>query len=211
LSRHGFGKGIIFWYTVGDDFYHGTNIANLKELKPFAYEESNLKESCVYLTTSRQVALFYIWDFDKDPIRRMMMDIRDNGVVFQEMFSGALERFYKGTRGYIYHCIGDYEMSEESGVKTCAISREPVPVSDVEYIEDVYEEIMKYEKQGKFIYEKYEELPQWRLDIIRGHAIRAIKNDNLLNSPDHPHYYLFQEKFPKYWREAEVLDKHGLL
>lgn len=179
------------------DFYHGTNIANLTELKPFAKEGSNLQEACVYLSTTRQVALFYIWDFNKDPIRRMMMDIREDKIVFQEMFGGALERFYKETSGYTYHCVGDYEMSENHGVKTCAISKKPVFVSDCEYIKDVYE--------------RYEQLPQYRHDIIRGIVMRSIKKDDLLSSPNHPNYLLYQEKYPKYWEEAVALDQHHLL
>lgn len=74
----------------------------------------------------------------------MMMDIWEDKIVFQEMFSGALERFYKGTSGYIYHCVGEYEPSEGHGVKTCAISKVPVTVTGCEYIPDVYDEIMKY-------------------------------------------------------------------
>jgi hypothetical protein len=42
------------------DFYHGTYFANLTELKPFNYQNTNLNESVVYLTTSRQLALHYI-------------------------------------------------------------------------------------------------------------------------------------------------------
>jgi hypothetical protein len=193
------------------EFYHGTSVAGLKELKPFAKEGSNLQEACVYLSTSRQVALFYIWNYEKDPVRRLMMDIKPDKVVFQEMFSGALARFYQGTKGYLYRCIGEYEMSESHGVQTCAISREPVPVESVEYIPDVYEEIMNYQSQGKFVYEKYESLPQYRHDIIRGHVMRSIKKEDLLSEPRHPTSLLYQEKYPQYWREAEVLSKYGLL
>lgn len=70
---------------------------------------------------------------------------------------------------------------------------------------------MKYGEQGKFVYEKYEELPRYRHDIIRGHVMRAIKRDELLNNPQHAHYHLYQEKYPGYWKEAEVLYQHGLL
>jgi hypothetical protein len=140
-----------------------------------------------------------------------MVDIRTDKVVFQEMFSGALERFYRGVSGYVYRCVGGYEMSESHGVKTCAISRQPVPIDGVEYIPDVYEEIMKYQSLGKFVYEKYEDLPQYRHDIIRGHVMRAIKKDDLLNAPDQPNYLLYQERYPKYWKEAQVLIKYGLL
>ncbi len=192
-------------------FYHGTNRGGLTELKPFYSEGSNLKEACVYLSTSRRVALFYIWDYARDPVRRMMMDIQPDKVVFQEMFPGALERFYKGVSGYIYRCEGDYEMREDHGVKTCAISREPVPVAGVEVVEDVYREILKYQEKGEFVYERYEELPQYRYDIIRGIVMRMIVRDKLLENQEHPTALLYQEVYPRYWKEAKVLAEHGLL
>ncbi|MGI6769262.1 MAG: hypothetical protein ACOX5E_00115 [Bacilli bacterium] len=193
------------------NFYHGTQIGGLRELKPFASPTSNLKEACVYLTNRKQVALHYISNFKTLPFSSPMLNIKDDVIIYQEMYSGALELSCKGVSGYIYHCVGDYKMSEDHGVKSCAVSYVPVPIIGVEYIEDVYKKIMEYKDEGKFIYEKYEELPQYRHDIIRGYFIRAIKAENILNNPQHPHYYLFQEKFPKYWKEAEVLNQNGLL
>jgi len=112
-----------------------------------------------------------------------MLDIRVDGtLVFQEMFSGALEYFYKGVSGYIYHCTGEFELNEETGVPTCVTSDKPVPIIDFEYIEDVYEKIMEYEKTGTFIYEKFENLRQYRHDIIRGIIYRTIKKDNLFEN-----------------------------
>lgn len=194
------------------DFYHGTAINGLTELKPFASPYSNLKEPCVYLTTSKQLALHYIWNSDRYPIKSPMLNIRHDGVlVFQEMFSGALGYFYKGLSGYIYHCVGDYQLNNDTGVISCATSNEPVPVTDFEYIEDAYEKIISYEDQGTFIYEKYEDLPQYRYDIIRGIIVRSIKKDDLFNNPNHPNHKFYQEKYPQYWREALVLYNNDLL
>ena len=193
------------------NFYHGTQVGSLTELKPFASTGSNLKEACVYLTTRKQVALHYISNYKKLPFSSPMLDIQDDVIIYQEMYSGALELSCKGVSGYIYRCVGDYEIMENMGVPSAAVSYTPVPVTDFEYIADVYEKIMEYQKQGKFIYEKYEDLPRYRHDIIRGYFIRTVKNENLLNNPNHPQYSLFKEKFPKYWREAEVLNEHGLL
>ena len=156
-------KLFIFVKGIEMDFYHGSTVKGLTELKPFAKPNSNLREACVYLTTSRQVALHYISNFRNLPFRSPMLDIKEEVIVYQEMYSGALELSCKGVSGYIYHCIGDYEMCENHGVKTCAVSYKPVPIVDVEYIDDVFEKIMEYKKQGKFIYEKYEELQiAWR-------------------------------------------------
>ncbi len=85
-------------------------------------------------------------------------------------------------------------MNGAAGVHTCATSREAVPVTDFEYIEDVYESIVSYAGSGRFVYERYEDL----------------KRGNLLNDPDSPGCRFVREKFPQYWKEAQVLDAHGL-
>ena len=194
------------------EFFHGTTVGGLLELKPHASAFSNLKEPVVYLTTSRQLALHYIWDIKRIGVKMPMLDIRSDGtLVFQEMFSGALEYFYKGVSGYIYRCIGDYEINLETGVNTCAVSKAAVPVADFEYIEDVYERILSYGDKGKFVYERYEELPQWRIDVIRGQVVRFIMRNGLLNNTADPSQKFIQEKFPQYWNEAKVLNDHGLL
>jgi hypothetical protein len=194
------------------DYYHGTSIKGLTELRPFSSEYSNLKEPVVYLTSNKQLALHYIWDYSRHEIKSPMLDIRSDGtLVFQEMFSGALEYFYKGVSGYIYHCTGNYDSNKETGVSTCFTSNEPVPIMDYEYIDDVYEKIMEYGRKGTFIYEKFETLKPYRHDIIRGLIYRMIKKDNLFEDTKHPNYKHFQEKYPKYWKEAEVLNNNGLL
>ena len=194
------------------DFYHGTIIGGLAELKPFANPDNNLVESYVYLTTNKQLALHYIMDAINRPPKSPMLDIRNDGtLVFQEMFSGALEYLYKGLSGYIYHCVGNYPISKESGVKSCAISSTPVPVKDCEYVDDVYDRILEYENYGMFIREKYEDLPRYRHDIIREHVIRSIIKNNLVTDSSHPLYKLYNEKYPKYMKEAEVLHNHKLL
>jgi hypothetical protein len=194
------------------DFYHGSVQKGLSVLKPFASEHNNLQEPCVYLTTNKQLALHYIWDVNRLPIKMPMLDIRKDGVlVFQEMFSGALKYFYNGLSGYVYHCTGTYELNSSIGVSSCAISKDDVEIKDSEFIADVYERIIEYGKYGTFIYEKFEDLPRYRHDIIRGHIMRLIKENNCLDNQNSPFSKLCIEKYPKYWKEAEVLEKNNLL
>ena len=192
-------------------FYHGSTSKGLTELRPHLPVGAHIQEPLVYLTSSKQLALHYIWDTERLGVKMPMVDIRKDGtLVFQEMFPNALEYFYKGVSGYIYHCDGDYATNPDSHVPTCATSSAVVPITDCEYIENVYEEILSYEAQGKFIYEHYEDLPQWRKDVIRGHITRFIKRNNLLNDPTHPSVNFIREKFPQYWAEAQVLNEHNL-
>ena len=191
-------------------YYHGSTVGGLTALEPRLPFGAQSQEPRVYLTTSKQLSLHYIWDTRRLPMKMPMLKICDDGtLVFQEMFSGALEYFYKGVSGYIYCCEGDFPI--DSAVLTSVSTDRPVPIVDREYVDDVYERILQYEKQGKFIYERYEDLPQWRLDVIRGHVIRLIKRFDLMNDMDHPGRPFVMEKFPRYWAEAQVLHDHGLL
>ena len=114
-------------------YYHGSTVKGLTELQPHLSVGAHLQEAKVYLTTSRQLAAHYIWDIQRLGIRMPMLDIRKDGtLVFQEMFSGALEYFYKGVSGYIYHCEGDY--TPDPVVPTSYTSDKAVPVTGCEYI-----------------------------------------------------------------------------
>jgi len=194
-------------------FYHGSTVKGLTELRPDYAVNAYIKDPLVYLTTSRQLALHYIWDVKRlGKIKMPMIDIRSDGtIVFQEMFPNALEYLYKGVDGYIYECDGDCSLNSETHINTCATSNKVVPITSFEYIEDVYEHILSYSENGKFVYERYEDLPQWRKDIIRGHITRFIKHHNLLDDPDHPSLEFIRKKFPRYWEEALILNKYNLL
>ena len=194
------------------EYYHGTITEGLTQLLPYSSANTNLKTPVVYLTTSKQLALHYIWDYKRCPFKSPMLEIRKDGViVFKEMYSNALEHLYKGLSGYIYCCHGEYEYENDSGVYTCAISKEPVPVSSFEFIADVYESILAYEKQGTFIYERYENLPTWRYDVIRGHVMRGITHGGWLHDKTSDLYKFYMAKWPQYLKEAEVLHKYELL
>lgn len=191
-------------------YYHGSTMQGLTELRPHLPVGAHLQKPHVYLTTSRQLALHYIWDTQRLGMKMPMLDIRADGtLVFQEMFSGALEYFYKGVSGYIYHCEGNYPA--DPTVPTSVIADTVVPIVDCEYIEDVYGYILQYEAQGKLIYEHYEDLPQWRIDVIRGQIVRFIKRNNLITDEAHPSRTFIMEKFPQIWTEAQVLHDHNLL
>jgi hypothetical protein len=195
------------------DFYHGSVVSGLTELKPFGGTGNNIKEPLVYLTTDRHLALHYIMDkksrFGSSP----MLNIRDDGVlVFQEMFSGALEYVYKGLSGYIYRCVGDYKLNPSAGVATAATSDTPVPIADCEFIPDVYASILSYAEEGKFIRERYEDLPNYRRDIIRGYVYRWVAGNKVyVTDPNDEGYRFYSTYYAEFWREAKVLHENGLL
>ena len=185
------------------DFYHGSAVGGLTELRPIASPDSNRPEPLVYLTTLKQLALHYITEC-------RMLDIRADGtIVFQEMFSGALAHYYKGISGYIYTCRGDYAINPDSKVRFCATSALPVPVGECEFVEDVYERVMEYGRRGEFIYERYEDLPPWRYDFIQRIVYRQIARKALFYNPSHPEYAFYQAHYGQYLCDAEELQARG--
>lgn len=195
------------------DFYHGSVVKGLTILKPFASGSNNaIHEPCVYLTLNKQMALHYIWDTNRFPAKIPLLDVRkDDVLVFQEMWSGALEYLYKGLSGCIYHCIGSYELITSKGLNSRAISKNEIEIKDYEFIEDVYERIIEYERYGLFICEKYEKLPQCKHDAIRGWVMRWIESNNCIRDRDSFLSKFYKDRYPIYWKEAEVLYKNNLL
>jgi|LSQX01.1.fsa_nt_gb hypothetical protein len=184
------------------DYYHGSIIPHLTELRPFEGKENNLKRPCVYLTTNPQLAIHYIRDKSRLWISPTL-DVREDGVlVYQEMFSNALEYMYKGVSGYVYRVSGDYGIDTVPGVRFAAVSDEPVPIIDSEFIPDVYDEILSFADNSKFIYEHYEDLPQWRHDKIREWVLKWIKDGDWISKPQEPMARFYKEKWPEYWLEA---------
>ena len=69
-------------------YYHGSTVGGLTELEPRLPFGAQSQEARVYLTTSKQLALHYIWDARRLPLKMPMLKILDDGtLVFQEMFS----------------------------------------------------------------------------------------------------------------------------
>jgi len=145
-------------------------------------------------------------------VKMPMLDIRKDGVlVFQEMFSGALSYLYKGVSGYIYSCEVDYPGDPVPCAPSSIAVSSTILISECEPVEDVYSNILEYEKQGRFIYEHYEDLPQWRIDLIRCQILRRIKRYNLLEDTSHSSRAFIQKCFPRYWEEARALHEYDLL
>ena len=182
--------------------YHGTVVAGLRTLKPFASPHSNLKYPCVYLSTNKALSSIYIWNKD---YKWMTFEIREDGMpVYNESFKNCLLEFYGGVKGYIYICDADFETDENTTIKHAVISREPVDVLDVDVVNDAYERILQYENDGMLIINRYENLPEEQKSNDRNMVLGAIRRLELLKG-EHPLSNFVSSKFPELWDEAHRL------
>lgn len=179
--------------------YHGTVAGGLHTLKPFAHPHSNLKYPCVYLSTYKPLSAIYIWNRE---FKWMTFEIREDGMpVYNESFKNCLLEFYGGVKGYIYTCSGNFETDENTTIKHAVISKEPVEIQDVDIVDDAYERILQYEKDGLLVINHFENLSDEQKRRDRNMVLGAIKELDLLKG-EHLLSEFVSVKYPELWEEA---------
>ena len=182
--------------------YHGTVVEGLTELKPFANPHSNLKYPCVYLSTNKALASIYIW---KHAYKWMTFEIAQDGMpVYTESFAGALHEFYGGVRGCIYTCEGNFEIDENTTIKHAVVCKTAVAVQAADVVENAYERILHYEKEGLLVINHFENLTDEHKRKNRNMVLGAIKRLELLKG-EYPLSAFVAAKFPQLWQEASTL------
>ena len=181
--------------------YHGSAVHGLHTLTPFANQHSNLTYPCVYLSTNEALASIYVW---KHPFKWMTFEIHGDKPVYNEAYEGCLQELYGGVSGCIYTCDSDFETDENTTISFAVISKEPVPVLSVEYVDDAYERILQFEAEGKLIINRYAILSDEQLQRDRRMVLGAIKRFGLLRG-EHPLSEFVAKKFPHLWDAARGL------
>lgn len=132
--------------------YHGTIVGNINVLRPYASPHSSLKYPCVYLSTNKALSAIYVWN---KPYKWMTFEISEDGLpVYNESFKNGLYEFYNGVKGYIYTCESDFD--DNTTIKCAVISKNIVPIKNVDVVENAYERILQYEHPlSNFVQEKF--------------------------------------------------------
>jgi len=116
----------------------------------------------------------------------MTFRIREDGMpVYDESLKNCLLEFYGGVKGYIYTCTGDFETDENTTIKHAVISKEPVNIQDVDIVDDAYERILQYEREGLLIINHFENLSDEQKISDRNMILGAINRLELLKG-EHP-------------------------
>lgn len=182
--------------------YHGSKVPNITVLEA----RSTLHQSdqkVVYLTDNIPYALVYIWDSKKNRMKRKHVScgIKNGLVIYEEQFPDQLKTFYEGVSGYLYAMYLSDEISKVENRENMFYSLEDISVDKVIYIEDVYQELLKYEKEGKFVIRRYNDLDvegkQRMIDMFVYH----INQENLLHRDDEYAKFI-QYYFKEAWKCA---------
>lgn len=183
-------------------YYHASQQKDIKVLEP---RISNHNKSLIYFSTKKENVLVYLsnsiekyckeTNFKYDGIYSTWGPYgftKDGIFEFQEYYPNALEETYKGVSGYIYKTSNIPNIKLLQEIKDVYITDTNTIIEDVEYINDAYEEILKYEKQGLIKIVRYEEFIKTKKEWL--HNIIQKEYDE---SNDHPEYkYFLKNKFP---------------
>ncbi len=181
-----------------DIFYHASNISGLVELLPLSKMYGGEQKVC-YFTPNREYALFYLRDME---INHVTCGIDANGIpVYHEQFPKQLVKIYGNRVGYLYSSASS-DLINKGHTGGVWVATTPVRVDKVEYIADVYTEILKAEKKGAVRIIRYEGLSEEKKSEINEMMKTSIlKNNRLHESTSKSLFY--KENFPAAWQAAK--------
>ncbi len=182
-------------------FYHASSIKGIKTLEP---RISNHNIPLIYFSEKRENVLVYLsnavekfckeTDFNYSGVWYKWASYgfdKDGILTIDEYYQNALIDTYKGISGYIYSAENVKNSNDTINVPYAITSREKVDVSDCEFIEDAYDEIIKAEENGLIRITRYESLSDAKLKWISD-----IMKKEYETASEHPEYrYFIENKF----------------
>ena len=188
-------------------FYHASPKSDLTYLTPHLSEHG---EPLIYFSTKRENVLVYLSN-------AVELYARETGFVhdgawqtwgsygfepdgrlrLEEYYPNALARTYRGVSGTIYRAEQVTAADVNLSIPDAVASREPVAVTDAEYVPDAYEAILEAERAGLLTIERYESLTEAKKAWIA----RAVQDeyDHATAHPEYRHFLcgIFPDIFKK--------------
>lgn len=180
--------------------YHGSNISGLIKILPFKGDKNAFKEKVSCYSFSFNIALLYI---RKYPFHWVSFDFNDdlNTVTYTEEFPNMLEKMYQGISGSIYYVNQDNPSITLSRFKNMFVAKEPIiPIKEL-YINDVYDEIINQEKQGRIIIRRYDTISKEERSKKEEIIYFAIVKERLVIDPWKKSLWV-KKHFSRIWNKA---------
>ena len=175
--------------------YHGSDNGDIKELKPIL---SNHNKPYVYLITNKALAVMYAYNALPRPNGFFTYGFNKDGTpYYDEYFEGQLEKLYKGKSGYLYEFESEkLNVVTLPQIKGAYVSEEVVKTNTPIFIEDIYEEMLKLEKEGLITINRYNEASESRKLLYKKIIQNEIENKELKENLNHPYAEFLHEHFP---------------
>lgn len=189
--------------------FHGSHASGIEILHANSKLHGTGDTMVVYLTENPVYALFYIWDAEhnKRTGKYVTCFIKNGKVYYEEQFPGMLKVFYQGVSGYLYCIPHTEDFGQVEGREGMWYSLKDAGVEDVRYIPDVYDELMKYEKEGKLEVISYEKVAPERIRDLYEFIARKLVDNGIIKQPSCEEAVFYQTYFEPVWKMA--LEREG--
>ena len=177
-------------------YYHASQTGDIKVLEP---RISNHNIPFIYFSLKRENVLVYL----SNAIEKYCKETgfshsgkwhkwasygfeSDGTLIIDEYYPNALIDTYKGVSGYIYSAENVSVNEDRINISSAVTTSEPVVVTNVEYIEDAYDEIIRAAETGLIKIRRYEEQSDKMLKWIE----KTIRDEykNAENEADYRHF-----------------------
>lgn len=185
--------------------FHGSHASGIETLHATSKLHGTEDTKVVYLTANPVYALFYIWDaiHNKRTGKYVTCFIKNGKVYYEEQFSDQLKSFYQGVSGYLYCIHHTEDFTRVEGWEDMWYSRKEAEIAEVRFIPDVYEELMKYEREGKLEVISFEKVATERIRDLYEYMAKKLVNSGIVKQPDCEEAVFYQTYFAPVWRMAQ--------
>ncbi len=192
--------------------FHGSFASGIETLHATSKLHGTEDTMVVYLTANPAYALFYIWDAEhnKRTGKYVTCFIKNGKIYYEEQFPGQLKAFYQGVSGYLYCIHHTEDFARVEGWEDMWYSRKDAEIAEARYISDVYEELLKYEREGKLEVISYEKVAPERIKDLYEYIAQKLVNNGIVKQPNCEEAVFYRTYFEPVWRMAlERTEKAG--
>ena len=182
-------------------YYHASQVPNIKVLEP---RISNHNIPLIYFSTKRENVLVYLSNAIEKHCKETGFSHNgkwhkwasygfepDGTLRLDEYYPNAIEDTYKGVSGYIYSADVVIENQDNINISNAVTTSHPVTVTDIEFIEDAYSEILKAAESGLIKIRRYEDMSDKMLAWIEN----TIKREYAEAEEKSDYKYFLEAKF----------------
>lgn len=191
--------------------YHGSNTANIKILQP---NQADHDRPYVYMTTIDVVAAFYLCNAVARPYYWFPYGFENGSQipVYHELYPNALREVSEGVTGYIYKIAAQEDQVLPFKNIPCArLATEPVEVADCVRVENAYDLLMAYVKQGKMKISSYEDKSAQQLAWWHTRVVAYLTEKNMIRTPDCSYALFVKQKMPQVWEQYQNTIKKKII
>ncbi len=188
--------------------YHGSNIANIKVLRP---NQADHDRPYVYMTTIDVIAAFYLCNAVERPYYWFPYGFEggSNIPVYHELYPNALKEVSEGVSGYIYEVLAEEnQIIPFKNIPCARLATEPIEVMKCTKVENAYALFMEYVKQGKMKVSHFEDKSEQQLEWWYSCCVEYLEEKHMIETSECSYASFIKEKLPQVWERYvnEMID-----